>query len=252
MNMKFLKKKIKSIPAIKKFVGYHNPGLYDVLSQVGLLNSQIKMVIDVGANTGQTIAFFREFTPNAIIYSFEPTKMLVNDLKTRYGKDKSVNIIDIALSDSEGSCELYTSSFSATNSLLKPDVGLYKEFYPELSIKLSNSNSETCKIDTFNNWYTNNLKDSEIDIMKIDVQGAEYNVIKGGVDIIRNNVKAVIIEIQYQAFYKDCVPFYEVLKILYENGYYLYTLFDANKKSNLQLLENNVLLLNKKFFNESI
>ena len=47
-----------------------------------LINTNIN-ILDIGANKGQSIDFFLEIYPNAIINSFEPNKKLFNYLQKK-------------------------------------------------------------------------------------------------------------------------------------------------------------------------
>jgi hypothetical protein len=128
---------------------------------------------------------------------------------------------------------------------------MYQRFNSDLSEVLSNTERKTCKVDTFDNWYMNNISNNRIiDLLKIDTQGTEYNVLKGSIQVLQTHVRSVVLEFQYIPFYFNSQPFYKTIEFLYENGYYLFSFFESNKKTNLQLIENNALFLNKYFFKE--
>ncbi len=244
---------IKKIPRIKRFLNFHNPGIKQLIENVGILSIDNPLIIDVGANTGQTIELIFSLNKKSEIYSFEPTAKLATYLKSKYKNFSNVHIFDLAISDELGESDLYTSEFSATNSLLAPDVNLYQKFNNNLSTILSATEKMRCKVSTLDNWYKENIPDMRnIDLLKIDTQGTEYNVLKGAKDILHSRVKSVIVEFQYISFYLNSQPFYKIIEILYENGYYLFSFFENNKKTNLQLIENNALFLNKSFFSESL
>jgi FkbM family methyltransferase len=249
-NMRMLSL-IKKIPKVKKFISFHNPSQGDLIKRLGILTHEKPMVIDIGANTGQTIDYILSINPNAKINSFEPTFELITKLKAKYKLIGNVQIFDIALGDMKGVMNLYTSEFSPTNSLLPINIELYKYFESPICNALENCKIENCNVETFDNWYNKNTNQELIDLMKIDTQGTEYNVLKGSLSILQNKVKAVILELHYLNFYKGSVPFYESVKLLYENNFYLYSFFDNHKLSNLQLLENNALFLNRNFVKET-
>jgi FkbM family methyltransferase len=235
---------IKKLPQVKRFMSFHNPSGEDVIRGLGLLNIQNPLVIDVGANTGQTIDSILSINPASEIYSFEPTPALVGGLKERYRDHKNVRIIDIALSDTKGEMDFYTSEFSPTNSLLEPNTKLYAELDSYLTKTLSDSRKVKVKVDTFDAWYKENGISKQIDLLKIDTQGTEYEVLKGAIQNLKSNVKAVSIELQFLQFYKESKPFYESMKILYENGFVLFSLYENSKRPNNQLVESNGLFIN--------
>jgi FkbM family methyltransferase len=235
---------LKKIPKVKRFITYHNPNLAELIRSLGLLNKQNPIVIDIGANTGQTIDEILTINPTAEIYSFEPTPNLIFGLKNKYNGKSNIRIIDFALANKQAELDFYTSEFSPTNSLLEPDIKLYSEFDSILSKALANSQKVKVKVDTFDNWYSSNGNSAKIDLMKIDTQGTEYEVLKGSLANLKTNIKAVSLEFQYLPFYKNSLPFYETMKLLYENGFILYSFFEKKQKANMQLLENNGLFIN--------
>ena len=239
---------IKNLPKVKKFISFHNPSGEDIIRSLGLLNKENPLVIDVGANTGQTIDSILSINPAAEIYSFEPTPGLVGGLIERYKENKNVKISDIALSDRKGELDFFTSEFSPTNSLLEPNTKIYAELDSVLYKTLSDSKKVKVKADTFDEWYLKNGNSRLIDLMKIDTQGTEYEVLKGSILNLKTNIKAVCIELQFLPFYKGCNPFYESIKLLYENGFVLFSLYENNKRSNMQLVESNGLFINTSLF----
>lgn len=235
---------IKKIPKVKRFVSFHNPSLADLITSLGLLNQKNPLVIDIGANTGQSINLMLSINPDVKVYSFEPTPKLVSILKEKYQKNENVQIIGIGLLDKKGEFDFHTSEYSPTNSFLEPNTTLYSDYDTALSNTLSNSKQIKIEVDTFDEWYIKNGNSRIIDLMKIDTQGTEYEVLKGSLSNIQTKIKAISLEFQYLPFYKNCTPFYETMKLLYENGFVLFSFFESSKKNNLQLIENNALFIN--------
>ena len=62
------------------------------------------------------------------------------------------------------------------------------------------------------------LKESRIHFLKLDVKGAEYDVLCGALDALRSSVLAVRAEVVFTAVYKDAAAFGDVHKLLIENG----------------------------------
>jgi fibrillarin-like rRNA methylase len=70
---------IKKIPYIKSKLAVINPKIDDVL--LHFFNKGDELIfLDVGANTGQTIASIHGLLPQARIYSFEPTPEVFAEL----------------------------------------------------------------------------------------------------------------------------------------------------------------------------
>jgi len=244
---RLIKKQIKALGIVKKYFNTYNPSIDYLLDNI-LDTKSNKIVLDVGANEGQTIDWALGYFDKPLIYSFEPTPDLFKLLKSKYSNYQNVRLYNIALGDFNGKATFFTSNYSPTNSLLKYNKNLYDKFNKELSKTLSGSDEIEVDVETLEKWANNNLCNKTVDLLKSDTQGNEYNVIKGGTDFIRNKVKIVIFEVQYLDFYKGSIPFYKTYELLYQNGFYLFNNFGGSRVSNVQLIENNAVFLNKKYF----
>jgi FkbM family methyltransferase len=239
---------LRWIPFANSKLAMLHPRLDDLLLSFFGKNDPV-VFFDIGANTGQTIDYITKLFPNASIFSFEPTPRVFRELYEKYEGTKNVYLFDIALAESNGRLDFYTSDFSPTNSCLQPNDALYGGCYPE--IKEALSDTKTIQVDalTLDSWYAEYFADSEkVDIVKIDVQGFEYNVLQGGMQTLREKTKMLYLEVQYLEFYKNAVPFYKIFELLYENGFYQYCHIGASKRNKFQMVEADVLFVNSKFF----
>lgn len=234
------------MPYLGKRIKLLKPRIEDVLLEFYKPESRI-IYLDIGANSGQTIDFVNKVFHYSTIYSFEPTQSLVVQLKQKYNNTKNVHIFDIAISDDDKLLDFYQSNYSPTNSCLEPNTSLYNKFSQELAGILEKSKKFKVEGKKLDSWYNQNLNDEIIDIVKIDTQGSEYNVIKGGLNTLTDKVKLLYFEIQYHDFYKNSVPFYKTFELLYENGFYYYCHLASSKRDKYQILESDVLFVNKRF-----
>ena len=85
-----------------------------------LVQSTDPVVIDVGANVGQTIDLMRRTFSKPVIYSFEPNPDLVQVLRNRY-EIGGVVVESVALGNSEGIATFHVSENSELSSLLELD-----------------------------------------------------------------------------------------------------------------------------------
>jgi len=137
----------------------------------------INIVIDIGSNDGLFVDLMLNRNVNTI-YAIEPDNRSVEFLCEKF-KNKNVIISNCALSNYNGISSLATDpSTTCTSKIIKND-------YSEDSLKV-----ETITLENYIN--SNNIEN--IDLIKMDVEGEEYNIIKDSSEHIINGVKYFIIE----------------------------------------------------------
>ncbi len=161
-----------------------------------LTNSSDPIIYDCGANIGTSCIYFSKNYPSAKIKAFEPDPNIVKILITNLREnnlnnvevfDKAVWInndgINLSLEGADG------ASMYATNNQAKvPSIRL-KDFLE---------------------------KESKIDLLKIDTEGAESEVLKDCRHAL-TNVKNIFIE--YHSFANNNQTLSEILRILEENSF---------------------------------
>jgi len=136
----------------------------------------IKGIIQVGANTGQEVSMFEQYTKNIML--IEPHPRIVDLLKTKYPK---YTIIETALGNEDLERDFYVASNGESSSVLKPKQHL--TIYPTITF------NEIRKVQV------RKFKSLEIDIsgynvVITDTQGCDLDVLKGfgellnGIDLI--------------------------------------------------------------------
>jgi len=153
------------------------------LKNLELLSSIIKegdILVDVGANHGTYTDFFKNKLGNTgKIYSIELHPTTYNNLKRKYINDNNVIVINKAISNIDGEIPYYQGDGDCLHNILGHDV----------NFKINNKigTIQSSRLDTI-------LKDVEkIDLIKIDVEGAEYMVLEG-IKNISNKVNYILVE----------------------------------------------------------
>lgn len=142
------------------------------------------MILEIGCNDGSNIFWFFELFDNPTIHCFEPDPRAINRFENKIGDRKGVVLHKLAISDRNDIVDFYQSDGKPNNllnfkggwdlsgSILKPKLHL--KVYPwckfENKIKV-----RTTKLD---DW----IEKSEIELIDfiwMDVQGAEWHVLKG-------------------------------------------------------------------------
>jgi FkbM family methyltransferase len=151
-----------------------------------IVKKDAPVIFDVGAHYGESAAFFKKLFPRAKIYSFEPDPDSFALLS--YSAIDGVSYFNLALSDEDGTASFYRNKISHTNSLLKVNmksrdsIGVTKAIAQNDAQYLEGFNAEiqvaTMQLDSFSGQHSID----QIDLLKIDVQGAECRVLAGGKD----------------------------------------------------------------------
>ena len=137
--------------------------------------------VDVGCHQGAILDKMMEYAEKGKFYAFEPLPHLFEDLKKRYQDHENVTVYNTALSDTVGK-----SSFNYV--ITNPGYsGLIKRRYdrPE---------EQDTQITVETNLLDNLVKDDSVDLIKVDVEGAEEKVLLGAKGIIARDKPLIIFE----------------------------------------------------------
>jgi FkbM family methyltransferase len=144
-------------------------------AQQELMHAVNPIIFDVGAHTGDVARAYRSLFPSGEIHCFEPFPKSFEHLVAQMEADPRVICEQIALADSTGSAMLCCNTSSATNSLLVSDPRGAAFWGDGVLDQRSKVVVPTTTVDA----YCEEHAISRIDILKLDVQGGEYEVLKG-------------------------------------------------------------------------
>lgn len=165
--------------------------------------------VDVGAHIGSTLAELCRLAPGGSHHAFEPVPYKARWLRRKF---PSVTVVEAATSDENGVARFFDAVDRPGFSSLQRPVGDHR---------IRNYEVEVVRLD-------DELAELErIDLLKIDVEGAELPTLRGANDLLRRHRPVVLFEcgpdLQLQHFgYKrpDLFDFFSEL------GYDLYSIVD--------------------------
>jgi FkbM family methyltransferase len=173
----------------------------------------IRTVLDVGANTGQFAKSIRSTLPDAAIYSFEPLRDCYVQLTAAMNDAASFQAFNFALGDETGEQTINRSSFSPSSSLL-PMSAISKEAFPFTDEGWTAERILVRRLDDV----VKQLDLAPEVLIKIDVQGFEDRVIKGGWRTVQD-AKIIITELSFQPLYDGQPLFDEIYGLLRAAGF---------------------------------
>ena len=199
-----------------------------IINKIDLSN--VKEILDIGSwHLGQSLEFHQIF-PEANINAFEPVPDSYQLCLNNNHYPNKIFVHNLALTDFVGETKFFAvdpikSSHPnvGASSLLKFKEGMNGSFFNQSLIQ----NEITVKCSTLDEWCKNNNK---IDIIWIDVQGAELQVFKGGENTLKD-VKIIFTEVGFKPYYegqslkKDiddfliCQGFVEITESFELNGF---------------------------------
>jgi FkbM family methyltransferase len=182
-----------------------------------------RVIVDVGAYDGAVSAEYLERFPEAVCHAFEPHPPSFDALETRLGSHPRARLQRRGLSDEPGSGAMYAFPAAATNSLLAPVANVGDVVGAGHMDTFEREEIEVTTLDRF----AEKEGLARIDILKIDVQGAEVRVLRGAERLLRAQAVGLIVsEVNFVAVYRAQAFYEDVAATLRAVGYRLYDFYN--------------------------
>ena len=173
------------------------------------MTSTQKISIDVGANVGFYSALLAPLSQR--VFSFEANPHLQPYLMNNLFRLKNVSVFPVAASSFTGEIE-FNIPYSAEDQLsISGQGGTSGLYMKKTGVEMINTKVPCFPVDS--------LKLENVGFIKIDVEGAELEVIKGAEDTIRRCRPNMVIENEYR-HNPNCTEVFEILKKHNYQGYY--------------------------------
>lgn len=180
------------------------------------LESNEPLIIEAGAFDGRDSLRMSKFWPKAKIFSFEAVPNLFNIAQSNCLNYPNIRVINLALSNEESQeIELYTfkgmGQVHGSSSILKPT--LHSRYKPKIKF------NEIIKVEavTLDSW-TKNIGISNIDLLWLDLQGAELKILSGAHDILQNT-RVCHLEVSRNPLYEGAPTLTEVDDFMKSKGF---------------------------------
>lgn len=174
------------------------------------------VILDVGANVGQSVRRFRAVYPSSVIHSFEPSRGTFDVLRQKIAGMSDVFAWNYALGAAAGSGKLFENSCSDMSSLLQLDTAGWGTIEGQAPV-------EVTTVDEF--LATHGIP--KVDILKSDTQGYDLEVLKGADSALRQGkITLVYSEFIFSPMYRDLPSFDEMFRYLTDCGFVLVSIYN--------------------------
>jgi FkbM family methyltransferase len=169
-------------------------------------------IFDIGANAGESAIALHGLYPQARIYSFEPIPSCFQSLVEKTKNIPNIQAFNLGLGDINGELEFELNNFSAASSFLSLSDS-HKKLY-DYATKTQIIKVNVDKLDNF----IDQIEIKPPILIKIDVQGFEDKVIRGGEQVFKQT-DVIIVETSFQSLYVGQPLFEDIYAMLYDWGF---------------------------------
>lgn len=171
-----------------------------------------RCVLDVGANRGQFALLARHLFPAARIYCFEPLPQPRSKIKQLFAADSGVIVLPHVLGAERGTAEFHVSHADDSSSLLRP-TEIQTSAHPD-SRTVQSTPMPVTTLDAA----VAELRIDRPALLKLDVQGAELDVLRGG-ELTLQTVDHLFVECSFCELYAGQGSIDDVIAFLRERGF---------------------------------
>lgn len=175
-------------------------------------------VLDVGANSGQYATFLRDAGYRGRIVSFEPLAEPARALRTAAARDPRWQVEQVALGAHAGQVAIHVAGNSYSSSAL-PMLDAHLSAAPESRYV----GQETAPMTTVDDMVARHAPDLSRTLLKIDVQGYEWEVLAGAAATL-SAVAAVQVELSLVPLYSGQRLMGDIVDLLVGTGLDLWSL----------------------------
>ena len=185
---------------------------FQLLSALLVLGRDFRTIVDMGANIGQFARAATMTFPEARIFCFEPLPAAAEALRRNLRDRPQVEVVQAAVSSTDGTGTLYPNAYSQASSLLR----LRRQGRPLLAglHELAPIQVGTARLDSL-------LAGEELEqpmLLKLDLQGHELEALRGAPATLQKT-ESVVVETAFDPTYEGEPTFHALSGFLEVAGF---------------------------------
>jgi FkbM family methyltransferase len=199
------------------------------INELHLLNRILRpgmVFLDVGANQGEFAVYAAKRVPRGTVVAFEPNPASNQQLRENVALNGFANVVisDVGLLDRAAVMQLYTSDERTHHHHTGPGLAMPNEGVTTLyQSEFRASRGDLVRTAVLDQLYPG-LGLDRLDVLKIDVEGAELPVLRGARETISRYSPIIILELNEETFNAAGYTTRDVLSFLMELGYEFYVI----------------------------
>ena len=183
--------------------------------------ANVESVVDIGANRGQFSLLARYFFPRAKIYSFEPLVNPVSSFRCLFASDPLIHLFNVAIGPVKTDAFMHVSAREDSSSLLP--IGHLQSSLFSNTREVGTACVNVAPLSTF-------LSSDDFlgtSLLKIDVQGYEYQVLLGSESYI-DRFTYIYCECSFVELYTGQNLFSDIVGWLADRGFVVQGVYNVH------------------------
>lgn len=201
--------------------------------------SEGNTILDVGGGTATTATLFGKAFPKHQIFVFEPIKNSFNQIENAPMRTNNWQLINKAVGSNPTTTQINIAKRITASSLLPftHDEDIKGGYYDTV---LQTERLETIEVTTLDHEIP---KNAVIDVLKIDVQGFELEVLRGGIETLKRT-RVIVLEVNNHTTFKGAPTYFELDEFFRKQGFILFDLLPSHHEQH-KLLDWDAIYVNQ-------
>ena len=192
-------------------------------------------LVDIGAR-GDSLPWIEPLLAATHIIAFEPDQDEAKNLKKTLQKFKEATVFDVGLWSETATLPLYLTRAATNISLFKTNPHYFDRYPME---KFTVDGVTECDVTSLDNVLAKDRK-LRADVIKIDTQGAEYEILEGAKNTLKDCV-CVVLEAWFFENYEGAKNFSDIEIMLRAQGFSFYGFMDFFTRNRRKLNKHHFL-----------